>query len=249
MEIDWTVVAFEGLNFAILVVVLQRFLFRPVKNALETRRREIEAQRSDMEAREAAATELRASYEAKLDQLEEELRAKADAVMDTAHEKAGKIIEDGRAQAKQLVDSAGRECETARKRALEQMRLEVFNLAVDAATRVVRHMGAPSVALAYARRAAHDCQEILEGLESPPVEPVVLLTGPDADIDEVKAEVGSILGASVSLAASVDPEIVAGVRIAFAGHEVEASASATLQHWYAARIEGARDGLALEQTG
>ncbi len=230
------VVAFEALNFAVLVLLLRRFLFRPVAKAIEDRRQQIQAQHTEMVALEAAATAVREEYESKRSTLEAEMASKTEAAMADAERRAGEVIESGRERAKALVAAATDECDLARKRALEELRLEVFALAVDAAARVVRNMGTPSVARAYARRAGHTLQELLDEGRATADEPISVHVGSDADADDLMEELRGILDPSFQFSVHVDPDIVAGVRLEVGGHEVEASASSSLRRWYEHRV-------------
>jgi F-type H+-transporting ATPase subunit b len=76
MQLDWSTLALEILNFLVLVWLLQRFLYRPILNVVTTRQAAIEAatQRAH-ETQEKAAT-LQAQYESRLQTWEQE-RAKA----------------------------------------------------------------------------------------------------------------------------------------------------------------------------
>ena len=51
MDIDWTTFLLELINFAILVWILKRFLYAPVRRALEARRERAEAALREAEAR------------------------------------------------------------------------------------------------------------------------------------------------------------------------------------------------------
>ena len=44
MEFNWTTFSFEIINFLILVWILQRFLYKPVTNAIARRKAAIESQ-------------------------------------------------------------------------------------------------------------------------------------------------------------------------------------------------------------
>jgi len=230
MDIDWTVVAFEILNFGVLVMLMRRFLFRPVQRALTVRREAIEKDRRDLEEREAAVTTLREEYDRRLREIDEQARGRLDAAVTEARAEAEVLVQQGREEARRLIGGAEQQTITARRRALEQLRLEVLALASEAATRIVQHMEVPMVACAYARRAAHGFASVLSGEDMPTV--VQAATGEDADPDEIEKELRVILGSRVQIEISIDPQIVAGVRLRARGHEVEASASSSLRAWY-----------------
>ena len=233
MEIDWTVVAFEVLNFGVLVLLLQRFLFRPVRRALRERREEIEKTQREVEAREHAAATATAEYQALRRELEQQAEARIDEALAKGRTRAEQLIAEGRERARTMVASAEQQVVGARRHALEHLRSEVLSLATDAAARVIHHMDAPPIALAYARKAAHGFAELFTD-EVP--DAIVVEVGEDADPDAVEAQLRSVLGPAPRFERSVDPTIVAGVRLRAEGHEVEASVTASLAQWYAQRI-------------
>jgi F-type H+-transporting ATPase subunit b len=234
MGVDWTIVAFEGLNFVVLVLILRRLLFRPVVEALEKRRAEIEAVRLESQRRQTAADAARAAYEDKLRELLAESAARLDEAMSKGRQEATHVIEAAQADARRQAEAAAQEIDAARRLAFARLRRAFFSLAADAAARVVRHMGAPSVSVAYARRGATALLEVLD--EHDPDMTVQLTIADDDDATEIEAQVRGILGPDVKFEVDHDPLLVGGVRLRTAGHEVEASVSATLGDWYAATM-------------
>lgn len=229
MDIDWTVLAFEVVNFGVLVVLLQRFLYRPVQRAIAARREEIERVQHELKDREQAAARTIEDYEGRLLALEQQARERMEEAAVEGRERAEALVAEGREQARATVAAAEQQSQVGRRRALEHLRLEVLSLAAEAAAQVVRHMEAPEVARAYARRAAHGFAELVDGELAGPVQVAV---GEDADPDAIEAELRAVLGPTLVLELAVDPGIVAGARLQAQGYEVEASASASLRRWY-----------------
>ncbi|HUZ74190.1 MAG TPA: hypothetical protein VMU87_14505 [Stellaceae bacterium] len=64
MHFDWSTLALQTINFAILVWLLHRFLYKPVLSMIDTRRGEVEKQYADARAAEAKAQEHLAAIEA-----------------------------------------------------------------------------------------------------------------------------------------------------------------------------------------
>jgi len=72
MGLDWSTFLLEIGNFLILIWILKRFLYRPVKQAIETRRQHVAAALAEAEAAHAEAEQARADYEARRKDLERE---------------------------------------------------------------------------------------------------------------------------------------------------------------------------------
>lgn len=66
MELNATTFLLEIVNFLILVWILKRFLYRPVKEVLEQRRRRVEETTARAEQLHAEAERMRAQYETRL---------------------------------------------------------------------------------------------------------------------------------------------------------------------------------------
>jgi F-type H+-transporting ATPase subunit b len=78
MQIDTTTFVLQLVNFAVLVWILQRFLYRPVLAAIDRRRAAVDKTMGDARELRAEAERLRAGYEAQLADWERErMRARA----------------------------------------------------------------------------------------------------------------------------------------------------------------------------
>jgi len=78
--LDWSTFVLELINFLILVWILKRFLYTPVKAAIEQRRQRVEAALAEADARRAEAEKMRADYESRQQGWERE-RAEAQAAL------------------------------------------------------------------------------------------------------------------------------------------------------------------------
>lgn len=67
MQIDWTTFTLEIINFLVLVWILQRFLYRPVLNALDKRAARMRQQAEDAADARTKAEALKQQYETRLE--------------------------------------------------------------------------------------------------------------------------------------------------------------------------------------
>jgi F-type H+-transporting ATPase subunit b len=72
MGLDWSTFLLELVNFLILIWILKRFLYAPVKAAVEARRQRVEAALTEADARRAEAEQMREDYQARRDAWEQE---------------------------------------------------------------------------------------------------------------------------------------------------------------------------------
>lgn len=136
MRIDWTTLALQLINFAILVWLLQRFLYRPVLRVLDARR-----QAGDMRYAEAQRM-----GEAAKRQLEDIETQRAGVAADRAA-----ALADAREQARQLVEARRKEAERDAKALLDETRqalareresllAEARHVALDLAAKMARRV-------------------------------------------------------------------------------------------------------------
>ena len=93
MEFDWTTFALEIINFVVLVWILQRFLYKPVTNAIAERKAGIEKTMADANAVQAAAQSLKQQYENRMaDWKREQARARAQLLEEIDAERARMMI-------------------------------------------------------------------------------------------------------------------------------------------------------------
>ena len=228
MNVDWRLVLFELLNFGLLMVLLNRFLFRPVRAALAARKAEREQLEQTVEARQAEAEGLRETYEGKLAGVAAEGEALLAEIRREAEAKAGQLVESARRDMNRDREKLEADLELVRSRSLKSLRDDVIALAVEGAARVVSGMAEPSVATSYARAGA---RRLLAATVVPAGETIKLWTSPDANAEEVLSAVREVFQGRCQVEASVDEALVGGVRFAFHDLEVEASAGASLQRW------------------
>lgn len=237
MKIDWIVVLFEFLNFGVLMLLMGRFLFKPVREALDRRQAEAEALRQEVIEREEAAQALRLRYEEALAGIEAQAEERLDAVLAEADKRGADLLGEARARARSVVAEAEAEAERSLLQGLEGARAEVLQLAVAAAGRVAAAVSEGSVAAAYARRAA---QALLQALGGGPL-PGALTVAIDGDSDpeEIAAVLHDTLGEGVTIDSHVDPALICGVRLRAGGHEIESSVGESLRGWYSGVIASA----------
>ncbi len=115
-------------NLVLLFLIVKKFLYKPVKNMLETRQNAIESDyNAAKEAKEQAFSDKKA-YEEKL----QTASAKADDVIksavDTAKLREKEIIEKAKATADVIINQAHDEAELERKKAADGIKKEIVEV-------------------------------------------------------------------------------------------------------------------------
>jgi F-type H+-transporting ATPase subunit b len=145
MNLDWTTLAFEAINFLILVWLLKRFFYRPVLTVLEARRAETAKTIADAEVLRREAETLKSEFQARLAGEEQERSAalaRLDEEIATNRSRRQAAMEAALA-----VERTRREAMEARERSEREVTLERQSVAIAArfATRLLDRLAGPEL--------------------------------------------------------------------------------------------------------
>ena len=137
MEIHPSTIIFAIINFAILVVGLKVFLYKPVCNMLDSRREEVINNLDSAEEAKLEAQKLKDEYAAQI----QNARAEAQDIINQAakigEQTKADIVTEAREEASRLTAKAQAEIAREKTEALNEIRNEIADLAVLAASKVV----------------------------------------------------------------------------------------------------------------
>lgn len=128
----------QMINFLILLVILQRLLYKPFLAKMAERTAAIKTSLEQAKAAQAAAARQQEENEARLRAAYAEAAAIREQALREAAEESRKHIETAQAQARKLVDETKAQLDGEIRRAREELRREVGDLAVAAAEKLLR---------------------------------------------------------------------------------------------------------------
>ncbi len=137
ISIDWSL-AVQMVNFLFLLAILYRFLYKPLLAKMEERTVAIKASLDAAEAARAEAARQQEENASRLRAAYAEAQAIRAAALKEAGEEQRKLVEGARREAHQLVESAKAQMETDVRRAREELRREVSEIAIAVAEKLVR---------------------------------------------------------------------------------------------------------------
>lgn len=129
----WTFVV-----FFLLLWVLKKFAWKPLLSALEGREQSIRADLERAENARVEAERLLAEHKKMLDRADAESRAIIEEARKTAEALKHDIVEKASEQARQMTNQAKAEIQREKETALSQLRNEVADLAIQAASKILR---------------------------------------------------------------------------------------------------------------
>ncbi len=132
----WTCL-FTLINLLILYKVMKKLLFKPVKNMIDSRQKEIDDLYADANRSKEDAAQLKAQYETRLS----EANAESEAIVKEAYRKAQlrdeQMLREAQEKAAQTLKRADAQVELEKKRAMNDIKDEVSVMAVDIAAAVL----------------------------------------------------------------------------------------------------------------
>ena len=126
------------INFLILLVVLYRFLYRPLLGALEGRTAAIKQQLAEARAAREEAQRQLADFEGRLQAAQAEAHTARERAMREAAETRERLTEEARQEAARLLAAAQAQIAQDVRRARSELRAEVGALSIQIAERLIR---------------------------------------------------------------------------------------------------------------
>ena len=137
MNFNLTLIA-QAVTFAILILVIVKFVWPPLLKAIETRQKEIADGLAAAQEGKSALENASKKSEATLN----EAKQKASEIIAQAEKRANEIVEEAKGTAKaegeRIIESARSEIEQEVNRAKEGLRTQVSVLAISGAEKILR---------------------------------------------------------------------------------------------------------------
>ena len=132
----WTML-FAWCNLLVLYLFLKKILFKPMKNMIDSRQKEVDDMYENAETAEKQAQEMKVSYEEKLNKANEESEEILKTALRRAQLKEEEIIRDAQDEASRIYERAQEQIDLEKKRALSEVKDEVSGMAIEIAGAVI----------------------------------------------------------------------------------------------------------------
>jgi F-type H+-transporting ATPase subunit b len=224
MHLDWWTLALQIVNFAVLVWLLNRFLYSPVLRMIEARKAEVQRQYDDAKSIEDKARAHLASIEAERAGIEAEREAALKGAAAQAQEAAEARRAQAEREAQALLDGARKTLATERERALEEARRIALELGAEFARRLLAEVPLELRAEAWLERIEQHLKALrqqelaaLAGQLAGGAHLTVVTASPlpPATIETWRNRLRCRLGDDVTIGFDVDPELIAGAELHF----------------------------------
>jgi F-type H+-transporting ATPase subunit b len=128
----------QAINFVILLLILKRLLYKPFLAKMEERTQAIQKSLDEAQAARAEAARQQEENEARLRAAHAEAAAIRAQALKEAAEEQKRLLEAARAESQRLVETAKAQMDADVRRAREDLRREVADLATAVAEKLVR---------------------------------------------------------------------------------------------------------------
>ncbi len=144
LGIDLKEFIFYLINFVILIGILAKFLYKPFLRILDERRQKIRDALDSAEAMNRRADEKMDAYTKRIANVESEGREIIREAKSKADQEARAILDDAGERASKMITDARDEIERDKAKAREDMKGEIRDLALLAASRILEEEIAPN---------------------------------------------------------------------------------------------------------
>ena len=138
INIDWRSLSVQMLNFIVLLVILTKLLYKPFLAKMEERTAAIKKSLEEAQAARAEAARQQEENETRLRAAHAEAARIREQGLKEAAEESRKQMEAAQAQARKLVEDTRAQLDGEVRRAREELRREVADLATTVAEKLVR---------------------------------------------------------------------------------------------------------------
>ena len=230
MLIDWFTISAQALNFLILVWLLNRFLYKPILNAIDAREKRIAAELADADAKKAEAQKERDGFQHKNEEFDRQRAALLTKATDEAKAERLRLIDEARKAADALT---ARRAETLQSDArnlnqviTRRMQQEVFAitrkaLADLATTSLEERMG--EVFISRLRNMDGKAKESLAGAIKTMTEPALLRSAFDLPVEQraaIQKALNETFSAEIHIRFETAPDLVSGIELTANGQKV-----------------------------
>ncbi|MBP1588342.1 MAG: F0F1 ATP synthase subunit B [Clostridia bacterium] len=132
----WTMII-AWINLLIVFLILRKLLFKPVKNMIDSRQKEIDDLYADAQQSRDDAAAMKADYESKLENATEKSEEILKASLRKAQLKEEEILKEAEEKAARTLARAEEQIEMEKKQAISDIKNEVSDMAVEIAAAVL----------------------------------------------------------------------------------------------------------------
>jgi F-type H+-transporting ATPase subunit b len=132
-----SLIFWELITFAILLFLLYRYVYPPIRDQIQRRQSQIEQAIDEAQVTRSEARELLAEYRRQIEEARGEARRILDEARKQGEAQRERTKQEARKEGERIIQRAREEIERERDSALRQVRSEVADMVIEASERVI----------------------------------------------------------------------------------------------------------------
>lgn len=136
LRIDWNVIA-TIVNLIVLYLLMRRFLFQPIMNIMDQRKKLIDSKFTEAKEVQSRADQMKDKYQVMLSNAKEESQKIVEQARETAKAEYESKLESANVQVNKMMEAAQEKIEMEREKTFHDLEAQISTLAMSAAGKVI----------------------------------------------------------------------------------------------------------------
>ena len=227
MQIDWFEIVAQIINFFIILFILQKLLYKPVMNMMETRQERIQKDQIEAEEKMNKAEELISEYDTKIAGVEDEKREILDDARDKAQERKQELLETYKEEAENKRQVYLNEIEDEKELFIKNLRKKLGQNAVKIASHILSNISSKELEDEVFNTFLKNIKNLRDNIEEPGLldeEKDIELYSAEELSQDKKEKIKEVLGEQVEnldhLEFEVDEDLILGYQLSLETYTV-----------------------------
>jgi F-type H+-transporting ATPase subunit b len=230
----WTLL-FQIINFTVLLFILKRVLYKPVKEIIEKRRNIIEKNISEAEKIKEEAMEIHARNQQELEKLKEVKKELTDKMKEEVKAEKGVILADAEKYAQKLIEKKQVLFDTEKRRLETELKSQALEIVETFCVSLLRNISNENLHRTLFTKFKAEMPRLTEDIKNASGDneiKIELLSAyplSEADIKEIENEFAVRLNKKVFLESVLDADLIGGLKIRALDKVYDASLKGQIQ--------------------
>ncbi len=235
MKFDFWTLLFQIINFVVLLFILKRVLYKPVKAIIEKRRNIIEKNISEAEKIKEEAMEIHARNQQEMEKLKELKRELTDKMKEEVEAEKGVILADADKEAQKLLEKKQVLFDTEKRRLETELKSQALEIVETFCARLLRDISNEDLHRALFTKFKAEIPRLTEDIKNAygdneiKIELLSAYPLSEADMKEIENEFTTRLNKKVSFEAVLDAGLIGGLRVRVLDKVYDASLKGQIQ--------------------
>jgi F-type H+-transporting ATPase subunit b len=218
MKFDFTTFVFQVINFVVLLFILKRLLYKPVREIVEKRRKLTEKTVQDAEKTRQEALELKGKYQEETAKLKEVRGQMLEELQKEVMEQKKKLIAKAEEEAGKVTEKEMAILGAEKKRLQAEMKEQAIETACIFASRILRDISDKDLHQSTYRKLLKMLDQVAQDLKRAEEEPLsvelaTMYPLSAEELEKFRQQLESLVSRKVAVNAVVDETLIAGARL------------------------------------